>query len=531
MQRFTFYLCLLLGWLLTACADGLDVHTRAALARADSLLEVQPDSTLHLLQSLSPQAWKNRDGQMYHALLMAHLKRSKGIQLVDDSLLKELAAYYETQGNDSLQARACLLLGHYYQSASEPGQAFSAYYRTTALLRQVGDSRFLGEAYNCLARIYRTHKMDAQADSLYRELESLARQTGDSTRLAEALLRQGDYALSFRREKDYPKAERLIREGYKMVLRRHDYANYSLAYGTMASYYHHTHQYDEALKVAKEYIRAASPQDGWNWPRACAGLGKTYASLGQDDSASVWLHKALDTPDYAVKKDVYFCLARMAENNGEYEQALHWKDLQNSCQFELDAKLQPAEVTLAVREAALDNARRARETSGPTAATYAWIAALLCMVVATGIALLRRRHSRLNDRQAAWQQQVLRQGMCRTNVYSRILAILDYYKQYADYESHWTAADMQAFFQEVDALWPGYRLALMERYPKLTAEDVFLCLLYLLGFKDRQIGILLERNKSTIIRKRQTMLQDKMGKKQTQTENLLKICLLSTQVQ
>ena len=73
--------------------------------------------------------------------------------------------------------------------------------------------------------------------------------------------------------------------------------------------------------------------------------------------------------------------------------------------------------------------------------------------------------------------------------------------------------------------------ALMERYPKLTAEDVFLCLLYLLGFKDRQIGILLERNKSTIIRKRQTMLQDKMGKKQTQTENLLKICLLSTQVQ
>ena len=42
-----------------------------------------------------------------------------------------------------------------------------------------------------------------------------------------------------------------------------------------------------------------------------------------------------------------------------------------------------------------------------------------------------------------------------------------------------------------------------------------------------KIGILIERDKSSVIRKRQGILRQKMGQGQTKTDNLLEICMLT----
>ena len=195
----------------SACAGG-GSPSRCLLERADSLLDVRPDSALRLLQEVSPRQLVGRVGRMHYALLLMQAKYKNYLPVSeDDTLARELVSY-----DAGMQARAYYNLGCVYEDRQEPALALKAYHEAGRQARRAGDTRTLCRTYNNLAYISLNQGMPGRADSLYAEVEQLARQAGDSVRLAEALLRRGSYALALG-DTAYPLAEQRIKSGYGLA--------------------------------------------------------------------------------------------------------------------------------------------------------------------------------------------------------------------------------------------------------------------------------------------------------------------------
>lgn len=83
-----------------------------SLLQADSLINIQPDSALSLLQDVSPETrqWSKAD-IMYHHLLMVKAADKTGELMTTANMIDALVNYYEDEGDQSLLPSAYYLAG------------------------------------------------------------------------------------------------------------------------------------------------------------------------------------------------------------------------------------------------------------------------------------------------------------------------------------------------------------------------------------------------------------------------------------
>lgn len=524
----------------SACAGG-GSPSRRLLERADSLLDVRPDSALRLLQGVSPRQLADRGGRMHYALLLMQAKYKNYLPVSeDDTLARELAVYYADAGDAGMQARAYYLLGGVYAERQEADHAFRAYHEAARLARQAEDGRTLCLTLNQWAHLCLNHGMAAQGDSLYAETARLARQVGDSVRWAEALLRRGVYALSLG-DSAYPRAKQLIEQGYGLARGVRSTRLLQLACYHLGVLCTRVSQPAKALKMANVLLKEAQG-DSLVMANACLLAGVTYAQTSRYDSAAVYLRRVLEVGDDMLNDKACGLLAMISEKKKDWEQALHWKKEQEDARRQWQASRQEVEMAVAAREVEWYEAER-MQAMGHLPVLFYFLLLMELWVCFLEI----KRHLSFNRRQMAqgveetknalvqeqktWDYALFKKQMPKTESYAVIIGILDYHARHDGYERHWDAALEKAFLREVDVLLPGYRMALMDKFPALTAHDVCCCLLFLLDFTDTQIGVLWELNKSTVIRRRQVMLREKMQSIQTMKQDLLKICMLGGEVQ
>ena len=80
--------------------------------------------------------------------------------------------------------------------------------------------------------------------------------------------------------------------------------------------------------------------------------------------------------------------------------------------------------------------------------------------------------------------------------------ILDYHKSYADYEEHLSVEDFNALTYDVNQYFDGFIELLKKQYPSLTKSDIHFYILFLMGYSDIEVGILTERDRSSVYRRR-----------------------------
>lgn len=95
------------SFFLLACSARHGYNQQLVLA--DSLMQLQPDSTLFILQNISNQELATQADSAYYALLMTQAKDQNCVLQTNDSLIRIAAYYYDAIGDIVLQAKA-----HYY---------------------------------------------------------------------------------------------------------------------------------------------------------------------------------------------------------------------------------------------------------------------------------------------------------------------------------------------------------------------------------------------------------------------------------
>ena len=289
---------------LSSCSSSVK---RPLLLSADSLMEIYPDSALSILESISsPQKLPRADRALY-ALLLTQARHKNYIALGDDSLIKTAVEYYGDKKKSVRAAKA-----HYYWGATYLEKGYTSFavdeYLTAIRLMPVRDE-FLAMIYDNLADCYEKDDLYDIAIEAYRQayqiLEGGSQQTYPLRGIARICLLQNkkDSALLYyQKALDYALAEQ-------------DSSLIGALYHDLAMVYNEKKDYVQADK----YVSKAMIMQGDDAVNVCLSKAQIMLNLNKLDSASYFFSKNIDQLNIYGKAVCYDGMHQIAKKRGEWK--------------------------------------------------------------------------------------------------------------------------------------------------------------------------------------------------------------------
>lgn len=295
---------------------------------ADSLMETYPDSALSILESITyPQKMPRADRALY-ALLLTQARHKNYIALEDDSLIKTAVDYYGDKKKSLRAAKA-----HYYWGAiySEKGYAsFAVEEYLTAIRLMPVRNEFLAMIYDNLAECYEEDCLYNVAIENYRAAYQILKGKGEQTYPMRGIAR----VFLLQNEKD--SALYYYQQALDCALADQDSSLIGALYHDLAMVYSEKKDYIQADKFVSKAILLQG-QDAIN---TCLSKAQIMLNLNKLDSASYFFSKNMDELDIYGKAVCYDGMYQIAKRKGEWKTATEnmdaYKILYDSMQIMTD---------------------------------------------------------------------------------------------------------------------------------------------------------------------------------------------------
>ena len=295
---------------------------------ADSLMETYPDSALSILESITyPQKMPRPDRALY-ALLLTQARHKNYIALEDDSLIKTAVDYYGDKKKSLRAAKA-----HYYWGAiySEKGYAsFAVEEYLTAIRLMPVRNEFLAMIYDNLAECYEEDCLYNVAIENYRAAYQILKGKDEQTYPMRGIAR----VFLLQNEKD--SALYYYQQALDCALADQDSSLIGALYHDLAMVYSEKKDYIQADKFVSKAILLQG-QDAIN---TCLSKAQIMLNLNKLDSASYFFSKNMDELDIYGKAVCYDGMYQIAKRKGEWKTATEnmdaYKILYDSMQIMTD---------------------------------------------------------------------------------------------------------------------------------------------------------------------------------------------------
>ena len=295
---------------------------------ADSLMETYPDSALSILESITyPQKMPRADRALY-ALLLTQARHKNYIALEDDSLIKTAVDYYGDKKKSLRAAKA-----HYYWGAiySEKGYAsFAVEEYLTAIRLMPVRNEFLAMIYDNLAECYEEDRLYNVAIENYRAAYQILKGKDEQTYPMRGIAR----VFLLQNEKD--SALYYYQQALDCALADQDSSLIGALYHDLAMVYSEKKDYIQADKFVPKAILLQG-QDAIN---TCLSKAQIMLNLNKLDSASYFFSKNMDELDIYGKAVCYDGMYQIAKRKGEWKTATEnmdaYKILYDSMQIMTD---------------------------------------------------------------------------------------------------------------------------------------------------------------------------------------------------
>lgn len=295
---------------------------------ADSLMETYPDSALSILESITyPQKMPRADRALY-ALLLTQARHKNYIALEDDSLIKTAVDYYGDKKKSLRAAKA-----HYYWGAiySEKGYAsFAVEEYLTAIRLMPVRNEFLAMIYDNLAECYEEDRLYNVAIENYRAAYQILKGKDEQTYPMRGIAR----VFLLQNEKD--SALYYYQQALDCALADQDSSLIGALYHDLAMAYSEKKDYIQADKFVSKAILLQG-QDAIN---TCLSKAQIMLNLNKLDSASYFFSKNMDELDIYGKAVCYDGMYQIAKRKGEWKTATEnmdaYKILYDSMQIMTD---------------------------------------------------------------------------------------------------------------------------------------------------------------------------------------------------
>lgn len=295
---------------------------------ADSLMEEYPDSALVILESISsPQKMPRADRALY-ALLLTQARHKNYIALEDDSLIKTAVEYYGDRKKSVRAAKAHYYWGAFYREKGYTSSAVEEYLAAIRLM-PVRDE-FLALIYDNLAECYEEDYLYSVASEAFRQayqiLKGESGQTYPLRGIARMCLLQNkkDSALYYYQEAlDYA----LVQQDSNLI---------GAIYHDFAMVYNEKKDYVQANK----YVSKAIKIQGQEAVNTILSKAQIMLNLNELDSAGYIFKEIIDQLDIYGKAVCYDGMYQIAKKKGEWKTATEnmdaYKILYDSIQIMTD---------------------------------------------------------------------------------------------------------------------------------------------------------------------------------------------------
>ncbi len=556
MKRLAYILLSLL--VLAACTS---TSRNPHLVAADSLLLSSPDSALTLLRSMSFSSTPDR---MYHYLLLADAANKCYDTLPSDTILQEVADFYDTHGTPNEQVRAHYLLGCAYRDMGEAPKALDCYHDAVLCADTAAadcDFHTLSRVHSQIAALLGEQLLPHQ------QLEELHLQYADAMRAKDtlcALNAMGQmtnaYDMLGMPDSTIKVAQRLISLYEKHGLSQkaaifngiiatslvdmhhyqeaRNYLNYyechtgffdetgnieqgrEIFYGTKGRYFLGVNQYDSADYYFRKELKMTTDLN--NHEYAYRGLFMLYQMTGQRDSMSKYARLAYKTTD-----------AHFQEKQSD--ELRHMQALYNYSRNQSIARQKTAEanrnrqiiiiglftfvMTMVIISFGIYMYRRKKreqmrmlqkqyehDVESLEQAKYDLMKmqeAQITHLVAEKEADIKQLHERLEtygQSLTSRKQQTIESSLAETAIYQRLRHLVTHPREKVSQEEWKQLRDM------IDQTLPGFHSTLYNAY-QLKPSDYDICILDRLYFSPSEIAMLTGNGLSNISMKRTRMLE------------------------
>ena len=316
---------ILMSVFLSSCSSSVK---SPLLLSADSLMEIYPDSALSILESISsPQKLPRADRALY-ALLLTQARHKNYIALEDDSLIKTAVEYYGDKKKSVRAAKA-----HYYWGATYREKGYTSFaveeYLTAIRLMPVRDE-FLAMIYDNLAECYEEDRLYKVAMENYRAAYQILKGGNGQTFPIRGIAR----VFLLQNEKD--SALFYYQRALDSILADQDSSLVGALYHDLAMVYNEKKDYIQADK----YISKAIMLLGSDAINTCLSKAQIMLNLNKLDSANYFFSNNMDESDIYGKAVCYDGMYQIAKKKGEWKTAVEnmeaYKILYDSMQIMTD---------------------------------------------------------------------------------------------------------------------------------------------------------------------------------------------------
>ena len=316
---------ILMSVFLSSCSSSVK---SPLLLSADSLMEIYPDSALSILESISsPQKLPRADRALY-ALLLTQARHKNYIALGDDSLIKTAVEYYGDKKKSVRAAKA-----HYYWGATYREKGYTSFaveeYLTAIRLMPVRDE-FLAMIYDNLAECYEEDRLYNVAMENYRAAYQILKGGNGQTFPIRGIAR----VFLLQNEKD--SALFYYQRALDSILADQDSSLVGALYHDLAMVYNEKKDYIQADKYISKAIMLL-------WSDAintCLSKAQIMLNLNKLDSANYFFSNNMDESDIYGKAVCYDGMYQIAKKKGEWKTAVEnmeaYKILYDSMQIMTD---------------------------------------------------------------------------------------------------------------------------------------------------------------------------------------------------
>lgn len=486
---------LLLACLLFACCDR---HADQTIRRAELLMQEQPDSALHLLQTVNRHTLTGERLARY-ALVHSIAQHKSRIDVASDSLLRIAYSYYSRHPEDSLYARSQFYMGVYYvrvdstklgedclrtavRYAEERGEYYTLYLALDKLARVIkySDAPLAVEYSKKALQVYSTHcppivtnkvlllldigdayllcnKEDSALHYMDLALEE-ATQAGDSTLIGAVLQ---DKSVLYTKMDDYPQALSLIQAAWELA----PVKNINLA-SRLASCYADVDSVQQARNLYAAIVRIGDYGHRYIAYKDLATLSAKEndiaAFLAYSDSSYECM-EGMYKQVLQTKADYYQDLIRLERENRLQEAEIYHKKILILCSLLLLAVVVMAGVLVYIN--IRNRARREREQH-----------------------LLREQFARKQHKMELAQKSDQLAMMRRL-----VMEKYDFHKRIEECEKNGrhitlTPEDWKEIYSFLNATGDGFLQRLKKFYPNLREQDYQFCMLVRLGFSIKSMA-------------------------------------------
>ena len=330
--------CLLLALpilLAASCSDN--PRGAEAMAQAQQVISENPDSALAILRSVSSEAdgFPHSQRMAYH-LLMADAKNKAYADMSADSIMHEVADYYETWGDSNERMQSLYLLGCVYRDRGDSPAALR-YYNDAV---HCADTTAKECDYSTLAALY------GQISTLYHDLHLYEKDIEYERKAVKASLLAGDTIKAI-------KYYEHLAPTYDMINQYDSVAN--ISQNASELYKKHVgkdvssqakivfignlilnRNYEKVKILMDEYEKESGLFDSIGNIKKSREVyymlkADYYIGIGRLDSARIYAGKLLQRKDNAKQLlRGYNCMSRILEKEKKYSEALKYAGMYNA---------------------------------------------------------------------------------------------------------------------------------------------------------------------------------------------------------